>query len=323
MALQVLCDTLRIGAVLAHAHGQALEAEICQKCVVRGLHRAEVAHELGRGLCDERAAESEAFRICHPVVAFVRRAQAGEFFGIFRPIEFAAVDDAAAEGRRMAVHILCGGVRHDIRAPRERAAVDGRGKRVVHDERHAMGMGRSGELFDIQHGQGRVGDGLAEHGLCVRAERGVQLLLGAVGIDEGAFDPHALHRHGKQIIAAAVNGRGAHDVVAATGDIEHSHKIGSLPGAGQHGGRAALERRDLRRDVVAGRILQAGIEIAVRLEVKELSHGLGGLIAECCALDDRDLARFAVARRVAGLNAERFRPEIGSFQNQDTSNREE
>ena len=26
---------------------------------------------------------------------------------------------------------------------------------------------------------------------------------------------------------------------------------------------------------------------------------------------------------VAGLNAERFRPEIGSFQNQDTSNREE
>ena len=88
-------------------------------------------------------------------------------------------------------------------------------------------------------------------------------------------------------------------------------------------GSAALERRDLRRDVVAGRILQAGIEIAVRLEVKELAHGLRGLIAECCALDDRDLARFAVARRVAGLNAERFRPEIGSFQNQDTSNREE
>ena len=64
-------------------------------------------------------------------------------------------------------------------------------------------------------------------------------------------------------------------------------------------------------------------EIAVRLKVKELAHGLRGLIAECCALDDRDLARFAVARRVAGLNAERFRPEIGSFQNQDTSNREE
>lgn len=186
-----------------------------------------------------------------------------------------------------------------------------------------MGMGRSGELFDIQHGQGRVGDGLAEHGLCVRAERGVQLFRGAVRVNERAGEPHALHRHGKQIIAAAVNGRGAHDMVAAARNVEHGHKIGGLSGAGQHGGRAALERRDLRRNVVAGRILQAGIEIAVRLEVKELAHGLRGLIAECCALDDRDLARFAVARRVAGLNAERFRPEIGSFQNQDTSNREE
>ena len=83
-------------------------------------------------------------------------------------------------------------------------------------------------------------------------------------------------------------------MVAAARNVEHGHKIGGLSGAGQHGGRAALERRDLRRNVVAGRILQAGIEIAVRLEVKELAHGLRGLIAECCALDDRDLARFGV-----------------------------
>ena len=121
---------------------------------------------------------------------------------------------------------------------------------------------------------------------------------------------------------------GAHKTNQVLGQALLAKRMGKTEiiaetGAGQHGGRTALERRDLRRDVVAGRILQAGIEIAVRLEVKELAHGLRGLIAECCALDDRDLARFAVARRVAGLNAERFRPEIGSFQNQDTSNREE
>ena len=40
---------------------------------------------------------------------------------------------------------------------------------------NAVAVGGAGEFFDIQHGEGRVGDGLAEDGLCVGAEGGVQL----------------------------------------------------------------------------------------------------------------------------------------------------
>lgn len=47
-------------------------------------------------------------------------------------------------------------------------------------------------------------------------------------------------------------------------------KFGRLTGAGQHSCAAALQRRDFRRNVVARRVLQAGIEIPGRFEVKDL-----------------------------------------------------
>ena len=66
---------------------------------------------------------------------------------------------------------------------------------------------------------------------------------------------------------------------------------------------AALERADLRRYHVAGRVLQARVEIPLSLEVKELSHGLAGVVFERGRLDDRNLARLARPRGIARLNA--------------------
>ena len=92
----------------------------------------------------------------------------------------------------VAVHILGGGVGDDVRAPLEGAAVDRGGEGVVHDQGHAVGVGGLGELLDVQHRQGGVGNGLAEHGLGVGPEGGVQLLLGAVGSHEGGLNAHLL-----------------------------------------------------------------------------------------------------------------------------------
>ena len=48
---------------------------------------------------------------------------------------------------------------------------------------------------------------------------------------------------------------------------------------------SALERADLRCHHVAGRVLQARVEIPLSLEVKELSHGLAGVVFERGRLD--------------------------------------
>lgn len=89
------------------------------------------------------------------------------------PVESAAVHDGTAQNRSVAVHVLGSGMGHDVRAPLERAAVDRGREGVVHDERHPMRVCGVCKLFNVQHGQGRVGDGLAKDDFGVGLESGV------------------------------------------------------------------------------------------------------------------------------------------------------
>ena len=57
-----------------HAHVQAFEAEIQIIRALRGLDRAEIAHELDGRLCDIRTRKAEALGICHAMIALVGRA---------------------------------------------------------------------------------------------------------------------------------------------------------------------------------------------------------------------------------------------------------
>ena len=140
------------------------------------------------------------------MVAVVGRAQTREFVWIFCPVELAAVDDAAADGRRVTFHVLGGGVGDDVGSPLKRAAVDWRGKGVVDDQRYAVLVGGAGEFFYIKHCQSRIGDGLAENRLRVGTESSIKLFRRAVRSDEGEVDAHALHGHGKEVKGSAVDG---------------------------------------------------------------------------------------------------------------------
>ena len=310
MLLQKFRDFLRVFAVPLHAHMQTLKAEIQIIRALRGLDRAEIAHQLDGRLRDIRACEAEALGIRYAVIALVGRTQAGVFVRVFCPVKFSGIDDRAADGARVAVHILGRRVYDDIRAPFERTAADGRCKRVVHDQGHAVPVRGSGEFFDIQNGQRRVCDRLAVHGLRVGPESGVQLLRGAVGIDERDLDAHALHGNGKEIEAAAVNARRADQMVARADDVEHGKEDRRLSGGRQHGGRAALKRGNARRNGVVRRVLQAGIEIAAGLQIEESAHFGAALIFERSALDDGDLTGFSVFRAVARLYAARTESEL-------------
>ena len=173
-----------------------------------------------------------------------------------------------------------------------------------------MAVGGFGELLNVQHRQGGVGNGLAEDRLGIGPEGGVQLLLGAVGGHEGGLHAHLPHGDVDEVEGAAVDAGGGHDVVAAGGDVEQGEEVGRLAGGGQHGRRAALQGADLGSHIVAGGILKAGVKIAVGLQVKELPHVLAGGIFKSGGLDDGDLPGLAAAGGVASLDADGFRTVI-------------
>ena len=156
------------------------------------------------------------------------------------------------------------------------------------------------EIYKIYADDGYSGS------LGIWPEGSVQLLLGAVGVNKGGFQAHLLHGHREQVEAATVNCGAGHNMVAAAGNIEYRHEVGSLTGRSQHSGCTTLQRADFGRHCITGGICQTGIKIALCLQIKELAHILGCGILEGSALNDGDLAGFAVTGSITGLNAQSF-----------------
>ena len=237
------------------------------------------------------------------MVALVRRAQSGEFVGIPGPVKGAGVHDGSAHRVGMAVHILGGGVGDNIGPIFERPAVDRRGKGVVHDEGHAVGVCCRGKLLKIQHGQGGVGNRLAEYRLGVGPESGLQLLGRAVGLHKGKLNAHALHGHCKQIVCSAIDGRRGDHMVSAGTDVEDCVEVGGLSRRSEHRGAPPFQCTDLCCHTVIGGILKPGIEVPAGLQIKQLSHSLARLIAEGSGLNDGDIAGFSVSGAVSRMDA--------------------
>ena len=128
------------------------------------LDRAEVAHELGRGFGNEGTLLAEFLGIDDPVIGFVRLGQARVFFLMLHPVKPAGIHDRSADRGTVAVHVFCRGMRYDIGSPFDGPAVHGRREGIIHDQRHAVGMGGAGKFFDIEDGQRGVCYGFSEYG---------------------------------------------------------------------------------------------------------------------------------------------------------------
>ena len=203
---QPLGDALCILAVALHAQVQGFQPEVEQESIHRSLYRTEVAHHLCRGLGDIGHL-AEALRVGEPVVRGVGRCQSGELLRMGLPVKVTAIHNDTTHSCSVPVHVLGGRVGHDVGPPLEGAAVDGGGEGVVHDEGHAVAVGDTGKLLNVEHLAAGVRDGLAEEALRVGTEGLLYLLLRSVLVDEGHVDAELLHRHAEEVVCAAIDSR--------------------------------------------------------------------------------------------------------------------
>ena len=156
--------------VLSHTHVEALKPQVEQIGTHRGRARAKVTHQLCGGLGNKGPFLAEALGIGDAVIAVVGGAKTGEFLLLCHPVKATAVHDTTAHGRAVSVHILGGGMGHDVRAELEGTAEHRGGKGVINDKRNAVGVRRLGEKLDVQHVERGVCHRLAEHRLGVGTE---------------------------------------------------------------------------------------------------------------------------------------------------------
>ena len=187
----------------------------------------EVALQLGDDFNQIRHF-AKGFCVSQSVITFVRLCQTREFVGMSRPIKLATVDDATSYTATLSVEIFRRGVGHDVGSPFEGTAVHRCRERIVHHERHSVGMCKACPTLNVAHTATRVSDGFAKHQLRVGAESSLNFLVSGIETDKGTVDAHFLERYGKEVEGAAIDAVGGDKVVASIADVEHCEEVGSL-----------------------------------------------------------------------------------------------
>jgi hypothetical protein len=139
-----------------------------------------------------------------------------------------------------------------------------------------MLVGHIGQRTDIGHIAQRVADGFDEYrlgpGVDQLAEAGRIARIGKAHLD-------ALLREGvgKQVVGAAVERAGRHDVVTRFGQGLDGGGDGSHARCHGQCGNAAFERRDALFQHVGGGIHDARVDIARDLQIKQIGAMLGAV----------------------------------------------
>ena len=241
---------------------QALERAVQEKCRLRVLHGAEVAHKLRGSLGNKGALATELLGIGHAVIALIGRGETRELVRMSHPVKLAMVDDDAAQVSSMSIHVLGGGVRNDVGAPLKGTTHHGRREGVVDHQRHAVVVRGLGKTLNVEHGEGGIGDGLAKDELGIGLKGCLELLIGEVGGNERAGQAHATHGMSQQVVGTAVDSRARDHVIAGTGNVKDRKEVRSHARAREHRSGTALHLADLGSNQVARGILQTAVEVA-------------------------------------------------------------
>ena len=226
------------------------------------------------------------------------------------PRELSRLDDDAAHRRAVAAQVLGHRVDDDVGAVLERPAQVRRGERVVDDERNAGAVRDVGQRGDVADVELRIADRLRIDRLGVRLQRGAECGR-IVGVDERRVDAELRERDRELRIGAAVERARGDDVVAVARERQQRHHLRRHAGGGGERRAAAFERRDALLERRDGRIRDARIDVAERLQVEQRRRVVGGIEHERRRLIDRLRARAGRrVRNLAGVQAQGVEAEL-------------
>ena len=206
----------------------------------------------------------------------------------------------------MAVHVLGGGVHHNI-GPKFKGAAEYGRKGIVDNQGQSVLVGQIGKTLDIQHVHGGVGERFTKHGTGVGPKGLFQLGVRGALVHKGNFDAQLFERNGKKVERAAVNAGGADHMVAALGHIEQREHAGGLTRRCAQRTNAAFKRGNFLLHGIHRGVTQAGVKKASLGKVKKFRHFGGGGVFEGGALHYGHNPGLAIARFVARVQTKRFR----------------
>ena len=174
----------------------------------------------------------------------------------------------------MAANVLGQGVDHDVRAVFERTAQEGRRYGVIDNQRNAVFVGNFGPLLDIHHVAGRVADRFAEQGAGLVVD-GVLDCLEIIVAHHLALDALVRQRVGKQVVGAAIKLTGTDNVIADLADGLQGIGDGGHARSHRQGANAAFQRSHSLFQHIVGRVHDAGVNVALNFQIKQIGTVLG------------------------------------------------
>ena len=169
---------------------------------------------------------------------------------------------------------LGGGMGDDIGAKVHGAAQVGRGKGVVHHQRHPGFPGHGGHGFEVEDVVERVADGFGVDGLGVSGQRPAKVVR-VVGVHEHNIDAEFPEGYVKLGVGATVQGGGRDQFIPLFHQGQQRHHLRRHARA--HGQRRAsvFQRRHAFFEHGGGRVHHARIDVAEGLQVKQAGGMIG------------------------------------------------
>ncbi len=211
MFFQHLGDGERIFRVALHAQVKSFNSLQNEKRVERREAGTGVAQALYSGFQDKGEIR-ECSGIGEAVIGRIGLDKVAKAAGL-GPVKFATVDDDAGDAVAVSAEEFCGRMDDDIRAPLDGIAKDGRGNRVIDDERQAMFMRDGREFFQVDHIELGIAEGFGIDGASAIIDGFAQSVV-VVGFDEADFDAELGQGVVEQIVGAAIERSGGDNLVA-------------------------------------------------------------------------------------------------------------
>ena len=203
----------------------------------------------------------------------------------------------------------------DIGTVFERTQLIRRRERAVNDKRDLMLMSDVSDSLDVDEVGIRIADGLNVNDACILLDSLFEDLDALRRVDERRLNAVIRERMLKEVVRAAIDGRGGNDVLSLVNESLERIRDSRSTRCHSDSCHAALQSRDALGEYVFRRIRQAAVDIAGILECKTIRGMLSIVEYERRGLVNRYSAciRSRIGLLLTNMQLQRFKMVLSLF----------